>query len=38
MTRTRRKSRGNKKELHGLKKGQQAIRKNDKDAKKVKRQ
>ena len=35
MTRTRIWSRGNKKELQGLEKGQEAIRKNDKDSKKV---
>ena len=37
MTRTQKRSRGNKKELQGLKKGQEKIRKNDKDSKKVKR-
>ena len=38
MTRTQKRSRGNKKELKGLKKGQEEIRKNYKDSKKVKRQ
>ena len=38
MTRTRIWSRGNKKELQGLEKGQEAIRKNEKASKKVRRQ
>ena len=37
MTRTQKRSRGNKKELQGLKKGQEEIKNNYKDSKKVKR-